>query len=254
MARISWMNDMDNEIIDRIRKLTNMANDASSPAEAAIAAQRVRALLDKYCLDSADLERMLKEESTPMSSEQVDKKYKFMPAWKVMLIVAVGRFNDCQVVREKRKLSKTQDFMYQGFAVDVISAKNVYEYLSKYVEKECKKFMDEISPGLYLAKPGNAFKFQCSSTICEILNKKAKERESLHKNASSDRSLVLRKMDQVRANFEKIPEEKIDLNLSSDPEELSVAVAMMKGQEAGLRVNLNDQLTKPNTEATLLLS
>ena len=50
------MNDED-KLIDRIRKLLALAEDAASQNEALIAARRARSLMDKHQITKGDIER-----------------------------------------------------------------------------------------------------------------------------------------------------------------------------------------------------
>jgi hypothetical protein len=62
LKKCEIMENVDLEKIkDRIAKLLRMSQDASSPNEAAIAAGRARALMDKYQIEAFDANNQVKE-------------------------------------------------------------------------------------------------------------------------------------------------------------------------------------------------
>jgi len=76
--------------------LLAMANDASSPNEAAIAARRARKLMDQEGLTQAEVERMGSGGAT-FAAMGSGKAKRFMPKWEQSLAVGVASLNDCIV-------------------------------------------------------------------------------------------------------------------------------------------------------------
>ncbi|OPD91721.1 hypothetical protein AO969_05030, partial [Pseudomonas aeruginosa] len=77
---------------DRIRKLTAMAADSSSPHEAAIAAERVKKLKDKYDLHDFEVTGEIREE---FDEQIATRYYSAIPNWMKFFSVAVATYNDC---------------------------------------------------------------------------------------------------------------------------------------------------------------
>ncbi|SBT96707.1 hypothetical protein PII10A_25 [Pseudomonas aeruginosa] len=77
---------------DRIRKLTAMAADSSSPHEAAIAAERVKKLKDKYDLHDFEATGEIREE---FDEQIATRYYSAIPNWMKFFSVAVATYNDC---------------------------------------------------------------------------------------------------------------------------------------------------------------
>ena len=115
------------KIIDRIRKLVAMSNDAGSPNEAAIAAKRVKSMLDKYELEMADV--LLEEYSRGegLVAEHFATGRKQTPRYYDWLIVALGEcFNvNIRWDRNGRKL--------EGFETDVAAVKVLAAWIGAQV-------------------------------------------------------------------------------------------------------------------------
>ena len=79
------------KLLERIRRLLAMADDASSPNEAAIAARRVRKLMDEHQVTKEDAEGVIDEFDIVSSSE----KYVTWPRWLQGVAVLVAKENDC---------------------------------------------------------------------------------------------------------------------------------------------------------------
>ena len=109
------MEDME-KIKDRIAKLLNMANDASSPEEAALAAKRARALMDKYQLDQLDIEGRLTE---AFGEQQATRFFAALTQYMSFLATCIAQYNDCQSVFtygevEFKKESSRREAAWQG--------------------------------------------------------------------------------------------------------------------------------------------
>src|SRR5271165_781011 len=81
------------KIKDRVAKLLRMAADCASPNEAAIAAGRARALMDKYQIEAFDANNHVKDTFGVGVGSGYFKK---LPTYMVALAVAVAKYNDCQ--------------------------------------------------------------------------------------------------------------------------------------------------------------
>lgn len=94
------------KVKERIAKLLAMAKDASSPNEAAIAAQRARGLMDKYQLDEYDI-----SEAAPdvFGEQDITRVFAAIPYHMDILAVAVALYNDCQSVFYEDRVTYKMD-------------------------------------------------------------------------------------------------------------------------------------------------
>lgn len=218
------------KLFERIRKLLAMAADTSSPNEAAIAARRARKLMDDHQLSLDDLKG-----SDGFAAEYVDKPYRFMPVWKSVLSAGIAKINDCRASQNPVLNGKSYAYriLFQGYELDVRLAVHMYDYLVVAVERLCKAYMDEISPGYYLARLGDSFKKGAAGVIQSRLYAMHEERKTMV--MSSGTSLVLFKMAAVENKFGK--HETGTARHSSD------FTAHMNGQIVGESISLDPQVT-----------
>lgn len=226
------------KIIERIKQLLKMAADVSSPNEAAIAAGRARKLMDKHQIDLSDL----KDESTGFGFQKADKPYRFMPLWKNVLSVAVGKFNDCKVTQSHEYKTSNNSYsyriMFQGFEPDVIIAVSMYEHLCDTINRLCAIYLAELNHTKYMAKLGDAYKKSASVVICDRLRElqKSREKEFINSNGTA---LVLFKMTQVNKEFGEAKYTNKPLPTLVDRETLS---AQRRGKTDAASISLNIQI------------
>lgn len=114
------------KLIERIRKLYAMSQDASSPNEAEIAARRCRAMMDEHDIKEADLAT-----SEFLSAAcGARKSTTRIPLWYNVLAVGVAKFNDVQTSRSGR-----DGMLFNGFETDVLSAQLMLEYLVESLQR-----------------------------------------------------------------------------------------------------------------------
>ena len=222
------------KIKDRIAKLLAMAKDTSSPNEAAIAAARARKLMDAHQLDNFDIEEVKAE----MVERATDKPYKFTPAWKDILSVAVAKYNDCLAACRGTNRDRYSELVFRGYSEDVQMAEDMYKTLVKSCEDQCKAYM--ISQGMgsyYVAKVGDAFKKGWSRAICQTLRELTAEREQLE--APGGTSLMVIKMDLVEQHFG--PAGYVQARIKSRVDE-ECQQAVENGWAAGKRQEINRKL------------
>ena len=195
------MNEVNEKIIERVKALLAMAGDTSSPHEASIAAGRARKLMDAHQITLADL-----KDSTGFGFANVDQEYRFPPAWKDILAVAVAVYNDCKCIKTRKWKSTNNSYtfqlVFQGYESDVQVAVSLYDYLTRTIDRLCQRYIATLSYSRYPAKLGDAYKKAASTEICNRLRIMTKERtEDLQLQMSSGTSLVIFKMKQVEAEF-----------------------------------------------------
>lgn len=180
------------KILDRIKKLLAMADDASSPNEAAIAARRAKKLMNEYSVTHADviaghmtLDDFVEGTAGP--------DYRSYPAWMQHLAVSVAKYSDCNArwdyTPRARKVIK-----FQGEATDLELARYLFTYLIRTIERLTKE------AGLSWPAERDSFKRGAVSEISTTLERmKAEERawfeDSTRKNALVlvDKKVALRK-------------------------------------------------------------
>jgi Protein of unknown function (DUF2786) len=205
-------------IKERIAKLLAMAADASSPNEAAIAAQRARALMDKYQLDEYDISEAAPQE---FSTEDVTRAFASVPYHIDILSVAVARYNDCHCVavrdfvdyrmKGKMKLNERdgratkavgKKIVFRGFKNDVDLARQMLDRLLQNIDTLCKSYMQKNHPGKYNVRIGGEYKTGAARTLIEKFNEMIVERALI--TASSGTALVVIKSAAVEEHFGEV--------------------------------------------------
>lgn len=237
------MEDRD-KLITRIKNLLDMANDASSPHEAAIAAKRARALMDKHQIDAHEIGAKADDfDAIPQG-----KAYKFMPYWKNILAVAVGKYNDCQTTTTHEYYANQKSYRkrikFSGFRSDVIVAGAMYDYLCNTIDRLCAAYIMTEHPleTKYPAKIGDSYKKGAALTLCERIRLLIEERTKDLKT-STGTSLVVIKSVQVEAKFGAVEYGKKQLKVRDDHD---VRDAMYRGKIDGHKISLNSQLQEEN--------
>lgn len=122
----------DEKIIKRIKNLLAMAEDASSPNEALIAANRARSLMDKHQISKSDVELF--------GSEFLETKADTITAvrrtWLINLGSAAGLLNDCVFCFSRKP---RVEYKFRGFKSDAIVAKLTADYLIETCERLLEK-------------------------------------------------------------------------------------------------------------------
>lgn len=221
------MSDL-NKIKDRMSKLLAMAQDSSSPEEAAIAASRARHLMDKYQIDSWDVEAAA---ASSFSAKNVDKGYKFTPQWRNILATAVAKYNDCQATMESSEGKRGYlHLSFRGMTDDVELATQMYKFLAKACETQCKAYMIKIGMGgRYVARIGDAFKKNFASALCSRLKMMTEERD-ITMATSTGTSLIIVKAQLVTAAFGDVDYGRVSMKFAGDSAATHAAQA---GAEAG---------------------
>jgi hypothetical protein len=185
------------KIMDRIAKLLRMANDASSPEEAAIAAQRARKLMDIHQLHEGQIDLNNSKFKEAMSSEKYGE---FEPvAWWNIVATAVAKYNDCSPALIKGF------FTFRGFESDVKIAISMTRYLTGRVEKFSDDYMKaqtEIHGKRPSRNVADAYRKGMVRRLSVRLAEMSKSREADEElRTSSGTSLMIIKKDQVEEHF-----------------------------------------------------
>lgn len=235
------------KILERITALLNMANDVSSPAEAAIAAKRARALMDKHQVSMAEI---ADSEPDEFDSVPQGKAYRFMPQWKDILAVAVATFNDCICTRTNEYYAQQKHYrhrvQFKGYRSDVIVAGAMYEYLLVTIDRLCAEYIKVNHPEFdkYPAKIGDAYKKGMSRELCSRLNAMAEERKAAMQT-STGTSLMVIKQVAVEAEFGKPQYKNVSMVTRDDA---SAYRAHRQGKEDAHKINLSNQIEQEKCE------
>lgn len=230
------------KIKDRIAKLLRMANDASSPNEAAIAAGRARSLMDKYQLDAFDVENRIEEE---FATEAATRFYAAIPQYMSVFAVAVAKYNDCQArfengtVDYKKKASDPKQFgkriIFMGYQSDVQLAINMFNQLNEVVNRLCKEWMNTQGLTAYSVRIGGQFKIGAFGEIGCRLNDMTKKRDAVTNEAGSTGALVVIKKAAVDSEFGAAKYKNTKMNIADDGLEQE---AYVTGREKGAAVEI----------------
>lgn len=237
------MNDNTNldKIKDRIAKLLRMAEDASSPNEAAIAANRARKLMDQYQLDMLDIGNGFDEE---FAHEGATRYFAAFPQYLSVFGAAVGKFNDCQAVfgggwvTFKKKASDAKQWgkrvEFKGYKSDVQLAIDMYNKLEEAVNRLCKDWMKEQGMTSYSVRIGGQFKMGAVLEIAARLSAMTVERDRLT-STSTGTSLVLSKSKAVDSHFGDVTYRKATIKALKEADDLK---ARMAGEKAGRMIEI----------------
>jgi hypothetical protein len=200
------------KIKDRIAKLLAMAEDSSSPNEAAIAASRARKLMDKYQLDAMDCQAGFVEEFLAMNAT---RHFAAFPLYLSFFGCAIAKYNDCQAifdwgivdfkkkVGDRKKMGKALQF--RGYQSDVEMCVQMYNSLEAAINKLCKEYMDGLGLPKYNVRLGGQFKHAAIGTITRRLGQMTKEREALTgQSGSTGTALIVAKEKAVAERFGEI--------------------------------------------------
>jgi len=129
-----------NKIKGRIQKLLAMANDSSSPEEAAIAARRVQKLMAEYNLEMVDViaEDILHEENIVKS--ELNIKYKRIPGYIDWIEVAVAKAFNCEASSQwvLKNSAYYEVTTFYGYKCDVDIATTLCTYICNQLERLAK--------------------------------------------------------------------------------------------------------------------
>jgi len=172
------------KILERIKKLLRMAEDVSSPNEAAIAARRAERLMAEYNLTNAD---MLTAGLTEDSLEErfAGKVLKRLPRWADILACAVSSYTDCYVRKERFPGTIKTSLKFYGESSDLEICIYLWTYLQRTIERLC----DE--SGCEYIGPRNSFKMGAASEIAKTLRQMKAEDSRSDAQTSDGKSVVL---------------------------------------------------------------
>ena len=244
------------KIKSRLAKLLRMAQDSSSPHEAAIAASRARSLMDKYQISEADLDNQIHDE---FGDSRYGRNYVNIPTYMNILAVAVARFNDCRVTlgvdqnwrennagqkKSRQNSSYCRFINFQGYKNDVALAAAMMDSLVSCMDGLCKAYLTELGHiGRYPRGIGEAFKIGCSSELVARINALTTERNELmavQAQTSPGTALaIIAKKKRVEERFGAQRTKATRTNLSNDS---STYHAGQAGRREGRKIEIQPNL------------
>lgn len=183
------MNTEENKIVRRIKNLLDMANDSSSLNEAAIAARRARALMDKYQVSIGDIEL---SGSGTFGQSEGNYTSKNVVRWVSSIAATAAHLNDCISIIASRGGIKRIRFC--GFSSDTAVAKEIFDFLIVSANRMLK------AANISGRSERNYYRLGFCVEIEEKVSEIVKERKKALKNGSG-KSLVADKSKAVNDHF-----------------------------------------------------
>ena len=207
----------DEKILIRISKLLAMAQDTSSPHEAAIAAKRAASLMMKHNLAEADV--IIKE----IGDDDITKEYSEnrsrakMPRWMESLAVPVGNLMDCAIRKStyyggSTNVTRMCVVTYLGQKDDAQVAAWIFDYLIDQIKRLAKKRRVQLRKQ-YGAGHGVNMEDYRMGVVHEILRTLAemkREKEDALKVHSTGTALVVLKGQLIEKKFGETSYGKMD--------------------------------------------
>jgi hypothetical protein len=193
----------DDKILDRIRKLLAMAEDSSSPHEAAIAATRASKLMQKYNLDSAAVRLQRGVEDDDATTYQAERGYGRIPAWYSMLLIPLAELHDCHVRYRRRQgtgpnaIETVAEFL--GVDSDPMVCSYVFDFLCQQMDLLSSRYKKE-NPDATRADT-NDYRIGAATGILVVIREMIREKELAEQQASSGTELMVVKRDLVQRKF-----------------------------------------------------
>lgn len=216
-------------IIRKVRKLLNMAKDASSPHEAAIAAKQARHMMDKHQISELDVQDVGEDS---FDEQPGTKAYQFCPRWIQLLGISVARLNDC-----KAAFDKDGRLVFQGLADDVAVATATLRYLVDIGTRFCKEYMKREHPGRYNARIGDSYKWAFADELRNRINEMRATRELPQSEGGT--GMVVAKTQLVEAHFGTI---KYRSSKKGQHRDDSARNARAQGRQDAKRVAIHNEL------------
>jgi hypothetical protein len=223
------------KIKDRVAKLLRMADDASSPNEAAIAAGRARALMDKYQIEAFDAHAQVKDE---FSVQAGSVYFNELPTYMSTFGVAVAQYNDCQARYEWAPTYSADQgkkrIMFMGYKQDVDLAIAMFKRLLKVVDRLSREYLKAKGHTTPQPRLSVQFKYGAVTEINSRIRMMTVERDAI--TSSGGTSLVIAKKNDVEAEYGKVKYSQSRGVVASGAAE---AEAQRVGRVRGAEVEIN---------------
>ena len=233
------LNNPDESILSKLKKLLAMGNDKRTNENEAEAALRMaEALMRKHGLEEADIKDAIAFEYD-MTSELMELEHGVkVPQWLNLLSFGVERFTDTSLrivwVKASYANIQVQRLLFSGVREDVEIATWLMKYLMEAIDRERKR--DNVG------KAVDAYRRGASHTLQNRMIALRAERNQVFEESSSTALMVV---DQKKAAVL----EKFGAGETSQIKMRGDAAAYDKGQAAGKRIPINTALQNNKQEA-----
>jgi hypothetical protein len=232
---------LSNDILAKIQALLNLADNNSSAAEAALAAGRAQALLEKYHLTMADVaaaqEETFQEDAEPLCDVR--------NGWQPILCDAVTKANQCY------GFTSSSGYRIVGKPSNIAIVRYFYTYLEREILRLCKAAvlrgqLDDID-GSTSGEPGipsdaTSRRAYCLGAAGEVGARLRAEREATHARANaSGQTAAIVKLDGEAAALKRWAVERYNLR-NRAPVRTTAHDAYAAGRAAGRSISLNKGL------------
>lgn len=190
------------DIIKKIEALLNLAGNNTSAAEAALAAGRAQALLEKYQLTMADLDAAKEEKPT----EAADPLTTERNGWKPILCDAVVKANQCH------GFTSSRGYVVVGKPSNVQIVNYFYAYLEREIMRLCKQAVingqtediDGIGiDGPSISNDAASKRSFCMGAAAEVGKRLREAREATRAQAHAEGSTAIVKLDNETAALKR---------------------------------------------------
>ena len=223
------------QILDKIRKLHALANNAGTEAEAANAASKVADLCFKHNLEIGSIQL---EDEEVSASEAIDefegnnKRYRYPLSKACEILFNVGCYQRRQGTIVKGKWMRGGAMVFYGLRANVESALVTYRYFVASVDSMFDGYVNE---GNHAGGGnGNSFRHGCARRICDESEKQAE-----HSNAFISGNTECMAIVHIGDRLVKQHGEKLHLRKTSSNGSPINHDAYAAGYRAGGRVNLH---------------
>lgn len=227
------------KILERIRKLLKMADDVSSPNEAAIAARRAERLMAEHNLTNADMV------TAHMGLDDFEESLhgpalKSFPVHLSLLAVGVAKYTGCRAKFGYAVGTIRKQILFQGEVGDLEICKYLFTYLSRTTDQLCDR------SGVKHIGPRTSFKKGCVISIIDTLARMSKEDKASDEVKSNGKSLMVvnKKGGFMNTKFGRVKYSRSATSVSS-------ARAAKAGREAGRGVSIHKAVNSSNNTRRL---
>lgn len=192
--------EIPDKVIDRIRKLLNMAADVSSPQEAAIAARRAEALMRQHNVESAAsiLEDLKKPKDNIVGQTvraNIWRKFsRSVPQWSQFIAKACADLFDCHVVKTMN-LELGWHITFLGYKTDVEVCAWTFSYLLANIKRLSEKRVT------FSRSAATAYHDGVTEAILINLAEAKRLKDLADRGNSTSTALVVRKREAIEEQF-----------------------------------------------------
>lgn len=237
-------------VIEKVKKLLALANDAgASPNEAASAARQAQALMRKWQLEDSDvIFKELKNKANvkmvwvrATTRKNAPRKNDDTPLWAQVFAASVATYFDCDANMRKVQLKQgwCSVLCFYGYDADVQVCAWTYEYLLDCVRRLAREY-EEMADALEAAGKAksnrealDSFRFGAATEINRKLAQLIYEKRRAEQGNPVGTALVVSKRTAIEEAFGKI-----DYGEGEPEAKTKNAVAMMHGRIKGSTVNV----------------